>query len=166
MSTSMDDIMKQIEERNRRLGEARAPNAKAIFEALAAAGITSVVIEFDGQGDSGQIENRTAMAGALEAKLPSVSVDYTDVGYDGNATTTAIDLDNAIDNVVYAILEETHGGWENNDGAYGEVTFNVAERTFHLDYNERFTDSTLYEHDFSADGPEGPDVPESERGFT
>ena len=38
------------------------------------------------------------------------------------------------------ILEQTHGGWENNDGAYGEFTFDVAERTIKLDFNERISD--------------------------
>ena len=31
----------------------------------------------------------------------------------------------------------THDGWENSDGAYGDFTFDVAERTITLDYNER-----------------------------
>jgi ParB family transcriptional regulator, chromosome partitioning protein len=45
-------------------------------------------------------------------------------------------------------LEETHGGWENNDGAYGEFTFDVANRTITLAYNERHMESDYSEHVF------------------
>ena len=38
------------------------------------------------------------------------------------------------------ILEQEQGGWENNDGAFGEFTFDVAERTIELEFNGRFTD--------------------------
>lgn len=165
--TSTDDIMQRIHEHERRLAEARAPNARALFDALETAGVTSVDVLFDGQGDSGQIEGTTAYAGELEVKLPSAMIQYTDVEFFGTSTTTSeITVDDAIDRLVYAVLEETHGGWENNDGAYGEVTFNVEARTIHLEFNERYTATELYEHDFSADGPEGLDIPESERGFT
>ena len=43
---------------------------------------------------------------------------------------------------------KTHGGWENNDGAYGEYTFDVAERTITLDYNERHMESDYSMHVF------------------
>ena len=46
------------------------------------------------------------------------------------------------------VLSDTHGGWENNDGAYGEFCFDASARTIHLEFNERFTSSELYTHDF------------------
>ena len=48
----------------------------------------------------------------------------------------------------YDFLSDTHGGWENNDGAYGEFCFDASARTVHLEFNERFTSSELYTHDF------------------
>jgi hypothetical protein len=53
-----------------------------------------------------------------------------------------------IETVVYDFLRQTHDGWENSDGAYGEFTFDVAERTIKLDYNERYTSSEHYSHEF------------------
>jgi hypothetical protein len=41
-----------------------------------------------------------------------------------------------------------HGGWENNEGAYGEFTFDVAQRTITLDYNERVETSEYSQHMF------------------
>lgn len=160
-----EDILQQMQEQRRLRGETRPINARAVFDALAVAGITQVVATFDGSGDSGQVEEVTASVGDDDAELPSVMVEHIDVNYDGTKTGAEVDLRQAIENIVYEVLEETHAGWENNDGAYGDVTFNVSERKIHLDFNERFTDSTLYEHDFSC-APEGDqDVPDGDRGF-
>ncbi len=57
-------------------------------------------------------------------------------------------LRDAVEALAYALLEETHGGWENNEGAYGEFTFAVAARTITLDYNERHMESDYSQHVF------------------
>jgi hypothetical protein len=54
----------------------------------------------------------------------------------------------AIEQLCYDFLEQEHGGWENNDGAFGEFTFNVAERTVELEFNGRFSDFTTSSHTF------------------
>jgi hypothetical protein len=43
---------------------------------------------------------------------------------------------------------EKHGGWENNEGAHGTFEFDVANRTVSLEFNERFVDTTTYNHTF------------------
>lgn len=53
-----------------------------------------------------------------------------------------------IEDIAYQLLEQTHCGWENNAGAFGEFTFDVAARTITLEYNERFEGSEYYEHTF------------------
>ncbi len=50
-------------EHERRDAELRPANKTAVFDALAAAGITIVIVVFDGYGDSGQIEDIEAKAG-------------------------------------------------------------------------------------------------------
>jgi hypothetical protein len=39
-------------------------------------------------------------------------------------------------------------GWEDNEGAYGEFTFDIANRKIKLDYNERYTGSHNSQHVF------------------
>ncbi len=58
-------------EHERRDAELRPVNKTAVFDALAAAGITIVIVAFDGYGDSGQIENIEAKAGDDLVALPS-----------------------------------------------------------------------------------------------
>ena len=57
-------------------------------------------------------------------------------------------LTDAIEKLVYDFLENSHWGWEDGDGAYGEFTFDVVDRTINLDYNERYTASVNYSHEF------------------
>ena len=57
-------------------------------------------------------------------------------------------MSDAIETIVYAFLEETHDGWENDDGAYGDVTFDVGNRTITLNYNERQLESDYSCHTF------------------
>jgi hypothetical protein len=43
---------------------------------------------------------------------------------------------------------QEHGGWENNDDAYGTFTFDVPERTIEPEFNGRFTDIATSHHTF------------------
>jgi len=59
-----------------------------------------------------------------------------------------VSIADAIEQLAYDFLEQTHSGWEDNDGAYGDFTFDVAARTITLDYNERYTASDHSQHVF------------------
>ncbi len=123
-------------------------NKTAIFNALASIEIQTVTITFDGYGDNGQIERITAhdTAGG-ERDLPDTAVQVREVSFQEPAITVqAIPLPEAITVIVYTLLEQTHTGWKNGDGAFGEFTFDVPLRSITLDYNERYTESTNYLH--------------------
>ena len=127
----------------------RPANKAALFDALAAAGITSVLVHFDGSGDSGQIEDIDATADNQPAEIPSGNIEIAQVRWgDPNIERTTLSVRDAIESLAYDFLEQTHGGWENNEGAYGEFTFDVAERTITLDYNERVETSEYSQHMF------------------
>jgi len=131
-----------------RLAEEALPqNKAALFHALAAAGITSVLVIFDGVGDSGQIESIDATINGAPADVPGVQVEIATPAWDGSGLDRrTCAMPDAIETLAYHFLEETHGGWENNEGAYGEFTFTVAERTIALDYNERIETSEYHGH--------------------
>ncbi len=145
----VSDLEARWRERERLSAEAQPANKAAIFDALAAANITDVVLEFDGCGDSGQIERTVAHAGDREAELPSLPLAQAEPIPDGGGLhQVECSLYEAIEALAYELLEDSHGGWENNDGAYGEFTFDVAKRTITLAFNQRFTDSEYSEHVF------------------
>ncbi len=132
-----------------RLGEANAINKALLFDALAAAGITAVLVNFDGYGDSGQIESIEAKAGGQAAEVPDKTLEFLHpVWHKPEIERRNHTIPEAIEELVYAFLRQTHDGWENNDGAYGEFTFDLDTRTITLDYNERYTSSENYTHEF------------------
>ena len=124
-------------------------NKAALFDALAAAGVTLVVVSFDGYGDSGQIENVEVKAGDTVVAMPESTIEIAEAVSDQpEPNRTTISITDVIEHLVYDLLTDTHCGWENNDGAYGDFTFDVAERTITLDYNERYTESEYSQHVF------------------
>ena len=133
----------------RRSEEIRTANKAALFDSLAAAGIKAVIVTFDGYGDSGQIEGINAGEGEQTIPLPSDRIEVACTTWENpeieRQTQT---VQEAVETLVYDLLRQTHSGWEINDGAYGEFTFDVAERTIKLDYNERYTSSENSFHEF------------------
>jgi uncharacterized protein DUF6878 len=136
-------------EHERRDAELRPVNKQAVFDALAAAGITIVAVAFDGYGDSGQIENVEAKADEDLVALPSGEVEIASAVWDeAEAERSVMTVHEAIERLVFDFLGMTHDGWENSDGAYGDFTFDVGERTITLDYNERYMQSEYSQHVF------------------
>jgi hypothetical protein len=129
--------------------ELQPQNQAALFDALATAGVTLIVVTFDGYGDSGQIENIEVKAGDAVVAMPAGEVEIADAIWDqAEPSCSPISIADAIERLAYDLLERTHCGWENNDGAYGDFTFDVTERSITLDYNERYTASEYTQHVF------------------
>ncbi len=124
-------------------------NKAIVFDALIAAGITNVIVGFDGEGDSGQIDGAAAYAGDKLVNFPDTKVTIHDAQYNkDDLDTRETTLRDAVEDLCYGYLEQEHGGWEINDGAYGEFTIDVPARKISLDFNARFTDSFYYRHTF------------------
>ena len=127
--------------------ELRLHNKTVVFDALDAAGIATVVVSFDGYGDSGQIE-RLEVEGAVDT-LPAANVEIAAaIRGELEPLRQSMSLADAIEKLIYDFLSSAHDGWEDNDGAYGEFTFDVADRAIRLDYNERYSASVNYSHEF------------------
>ena len=57
-------------------------NKTALFEALSAAGVTLVIVSFDGYGDSGQIENVEVKAGDTVVAMPECTIEIAEAVWD------------------------------------------------------------------------------------
>jgi hypothetical protein len=127
---------------------ANKENKVTIMTALKSYGIQRVTVEFDGEGDSGQVETPYVTyangdsGDALGLSLP-VDMKSSSVGFDSieaSVKTEKKTLGEALEAFCYDFLEQTNDGWENNDGAYGTFTFEVAEDSVHLVFNGRYTE--------------------------
>ncbi len=140
---------RQEREHSSRADELLPANKTALFDALAAANITVVVVTFDGYGDSGQIENIEAKSDDEIVSLPHGAIEIARPVWGSNdIDRQSLSIHDAIEAMVYSFLGQTHDGWENNDGAYGDFAFDVADRTIRLDYNERRMESDYSQHVF------------------
>jgi hypothetical protein len=145
----MTDFLEYFSRHLEAVAKANALNKPIVFDALAAAGLTRITVEFDGGGDSGQIEDVIAYAGEAHVELPSVSLTLHQAAQNrGDPKTTTGSLSDAIETLCYDYLSQAHCGWENEDGAHGTFELDVRKRNIRLDFNERFTDTRNFTHDF------------------
>lgn len=146
---NLDTLMDNYERHRQARKELNKANNTAIFDGLAVAKISRVSVEFDGEGDQGQINNLTATRDDAPVALPATTVTLQQASWDNTEPVIAdVALQGAIETLCYDFLEEEHGGWENNDGAFGEFLFDVATRAVTLEFNGRFTDFVASNHTF------------------
>ena len=117
-----------------------------LYAKLAKLGIASVLIGYDGCGDSGCIESIKALgADNLEVKLPerSVAIDIIESKFDSktrrfisvNARRT-VPIREAIENWCYDLLEQHFGGWELNEGSDGTIELDIVKKTATMQHDE------------------------------
>jgi hypothetical protein len=114
----------------------------AVIPALRQAGIAKVEIRFDGSGDSGAVEEIVCLDAADSAlACPETMLDPIPNDRLGEADRAdPVLLPAALESLAYLALERHHPGWENNDGAGGQLEIDVEEVSFVLECNVRFTD--------------------------
>jgi hypothetical protein len=61
---------------------------------------------------------------------------------------TERNLEAAVETLAWQYLGQRHGGWENNDGAFGAFVFYVPDRTITLEHNERYTEYNTINAEF------------------
>jgi hypothetical protein len=120
----------------------REPAKEQLFNILHARGVRRVLVVFDGQGDSGQIEEITAFdADGAPVELPTepLTVQTAKTNGDGSEPIT-LPVPELIEHLCYEILGEKYLGWQDGEGAFGEFALNAADRTLTLTFNQRFSD--------------------------
>ncbi|MGD9846292.1 MAG: DUF6878 family protein [Variibacter sp.] len=140
-----EQFLARWNERNERLRKANEVSREAIMDALVRLGIERIEVSFDGCSDSGQIEDFVITGGSQEltGEVTVVSAPWT-----GANEPRTCKLDDAVEDLCYALLEQEHAGWENDDGAHGTFVFDVATRTVTLECHVRYTAYNTSEYSF------------------
>lgn len=125
-----------------------ATDREAIFVALRAAGVQRAVASYCGSGDEGGpdgVRFELPDDGTLEDNL-TVLQHRTDHQWIKEAWQASTELevrslDDAITDLAMELVEQHNGGWEDNDGASGEVTFDTADGSVVIEHNAYYIDS-------------------------
>jgi hypothetical protein len=126
----------------------RTHNKNVIFAALAGIGIHRITVDYDGSGDSGQIDSIEAWDAANE-RIPLPSIRKVQLAPENPGhPVDDIGLETAVEELAWDYLYDNHDGWENNDGAFGTFVFDVPARTITLEHNERYTELNTSTHEF------------------
>lgn len=133
--------------------------------------IAKIEVNFDGCGDSGQIEDITVFNKAgheIEISLQSINVGSLSFcegrRYNPDGTTTVINdfrdsnFGDLLEEVCYNLLRERHGGWEINEGSYGTFIFDFINQKIRLTFNERITEVNTTNFDLDFGGKTIPDA--------
>jgi hypothetical protein len=120
-----------------------------LFDTLEAYGIVLVTVDFDGCGDSGQIDSIIAIDEHGIVPLPQVHLARASV--DPGIAPSASEgepIADAIELLAYDLLESEHAGWEINEGAFGQFRFDAIDRTITLGCNIRIETSEFSQTDW------------------
>ncbi|APX26217.1 MULTISPECIES: DUF6878 family protein [Salipiger] len=86
---------------------------------LRALGITEVVAEYEGYGDSGNIEDVTVQPAGVEL---------------------SDELNTKVEDFAWSVAYHQHPGFENNEGGYGTLTWDVIADSIALDHADRYVE--------------------------
>jgi hypothetical protein len=155
----MDDIMAQIRADQIKKADQVKHNAKLLFDTLQESRVASIVVTFDGCGDSGQIDEVTyedhrgkelsepklVVKGSFTGKSHEWDDEKKKFVEVGGGEGKVRDI---VEQVCYDKLEASHGGWEINGGSYGTFHFDVLNRKVNLEFNERIEEVNSSEESF------------------
>jgi hypothetical protein len=158
----MTDIMAQIKADQLKKSDRVKYHTNLLFDTLAQTKVSSIEVDFEGCGDSGQIE----AVDYTDANGKGIDEAYLDkVIVKGSAKTSYHKWDEKkkemvltearegnireiIEEICYDKLGASHGGWEINEGSYGTFYFDVSTRKVRLEYNERIEEVRTSEESF------------------
>ncbi|GFE67224.1 DUF6878 family protein [Litoreibacter roseus] len=102
-------------ERETALKTARAE----LIAALRALGVTEVIAEYEGYGDSGNVE---------------------DITLQPNEVTLNEALSRQLEDFAWSVAYNQHPGFENNEGGYGTLTWDISADSITLDHADRYVE--------------------------
>lgn len=142
---SSDDWLVRHLERQFREAEILQANEAALLRALARAGISCVVVIFDGCADNAQIKSVEVRIGTTRVTFPDHQVEILQLDWhETEPRRHKMSLTAAVKTVFWDILAAKHCGHTDNDGGLGEFTIDVPENRITLDHDERRYKSCMY----------------------
>ena len=145
------DYFEEREERKRKSKESLKGACSTLFNA----GITLVEVHYDGYGDSGEIEYVLFFKGDKQLTddevaslgLPtSTTEEYNHNHKEGESLYKTVEctLLKKVEDCAYDFLP---GGWEINEGSFGDLKINTEKARVTLEHNQRIEETEYSEED-------------------
>lgn len=103
------------------------PEREAVAKLLKSLGVASVHADYDGFGDSGQIESPDFLGDLIPGTEQHLVLKVEAV------------MAERVRDLLYTFLEDLHPGWEINEGSFGQFEWDLQTDKIHLTHNNRYT---------------------------
>jgi hypothetical protein len=151
--SNIDYQARHLEQEKQRRANMKRRRA-AILEHARTLDLTEIQITYDGGGDEGNIQDiwghrdgTRGDEGPDRDSEPTNAVDLTTTGPITVGNETFLSLNGLVEAFGWDVLNLHHGGFEINDGGFGNIFINVATSKVKLEKNEHFTDTTYSEEE-------------------
>ena len=124
--TQATDFYAQMLEARKRAAEQRVETRAALLVELRALGVTSIEMQYEGYGDSGNVEEVLVSPDTITL-TEEMRRRVEDFGWD----------------FAYALSP----GFENNEGGYGELTWALATDKIDVSHSNRYIETNTTEHE-------------------
>jgi len=151
LGIDMKSIMEQMAKDRKKRATSAELNKAALATAVKLLRITRIEAEFSGSGDSGQIDEVRYFAGkqrinnvdmikkliVADASIND-STTYCETKKEWVTTTKSPNIEELVEQICYDLLGANHGGWEINEGSFGEFVFKFGKgNKIDLTFNQR-----------------------------
>lgn len=121
------------------------PNLRAVLPVLREHAVERVTVQFDGSGDSGNIDSihyePEIDSRIIEVQIYRVAREFIQNEWRYTRNIEHVNLHDAIQEITDDYLEETGVDWYNNEGGFGELIIDVVEGTVAIEVNVRTAES-------------------------
>ena len=136
-----------------RASEVNKINKQVLVEFMRNSGIDEIVIDFDGSGDSGQVERVVCYPenknDLLKTSLPLIRCHhrFSEGKWSLVEETLEEPAKSLAEDIGYSVLENHLRGWEINEGSYGQIRLNT-NGSGSINFHEREIETNYSEIEF------------------
>lgn len=124
--TQVNDFYAQMLEAQKRAAEGRVITRAALLTELRALGVTTIEVQYEGYGDSGNVE---------------------DVVVAPDTITLSEELRRRLEDFGWDFAYSLSPGFENNEGGYGELTWTLETDKIDVSHSNRYIETSTTEHE-------------------
>ncbi|RUS65188.1 hypothetical protein EGN72_00990 [Pseudorhodobacter sp. E13] len=124
--TQVNDFYAQMLESQRRAAAQRVATRAALLSELRALGVTRIEVQYEGYGDSGNVE---------------------DVLVSPDTITLTEEMRRRVEDFGWDFANALSPGFENNEGGYGELTWALATDKIDVSHSNRYIETNTTEHE-------------------